>query len=108
MNDEDTKNILAKLGLDDLPEEEIEEMLAEIGDVVMQGALTKAWNALDLAKQDELTTLLEASTAEPENDEKSNAVLAFLQTNVPDLDKYFKDEMDALLTAQRDALGELA
>jgi hypothetical protein len=100
-------DMMAEFGLADLPEEERNELLAEIGEIVHRGVMQKAWNILDLAKQDALTELLEASNLDPDNDEKRDAVDQFMQAEVPDLERYIREEVATLKKAHEDLYGEL-
>jgi hypothetical protein len=90
------------LGLDLLPPEEREEVVAHIGEVIFEGVMLRTVQALDDTKKEELTALFDASSSDPENEEKHNAIQAFIETNVPDFDKYLAAEIEALKNAPQD------
>jgi hypothetical protein len=87
-----------------LGEEEQNELLAEMGEVVYMGALQKAWESLETGLQTELTELLELCAKEPENEDRSTALDAFLEKHVPEWERFLENEMailqEGLLTDQ--------
>jgi hypothetical protein len=92
---------------DVLPEAERDELLADIGEVVYMNALHKAWESLEAEKQDELTTLVEASASDPENEEKSSAIEVYIQSNVPTWEQIIEEEIVAFGTAQSEIEKEI-
>jgi hypothetical protein len=100
--------IIQALGLSEVPQDERDRLLFVMGEVVHRGVMRKAWGALDEEHQDKLNERMEASLADPDNDAKRLAVQAFLQEQVPDLEKYVTEEIEALKEAQERAHAELA
>ncbi|MBP9760133.1 MAG: hypothetical protein KBD24_02065 [Candidatus Pacebacteria bacterium] len=100
-------DVITSLGLDLLPEEERIEFLSDIGKVIFAGAIRKAWQSLDIKKQDELTALFDTSNEDPKNDDKRKAIDTFLEAYVPDFEHYVEQEVIALKNAQQDIYGEL-
>jgi hypothetical protein len=91
-----------ELGLDLLPPEEREEVVARIGEVIFEGVMFRTVQALDDVKKEALTQLFDASHADPENEQKQEAIQAFIATNVPDFASYLTQEIDALKNAPQD------
>ncbi len=98
---------LEDLGIADLPEEERNEILADIGEVIFQSVMRKVWQSLDIDGQDVLTEILEASAREPENEAHSTALDVFLKERVPDFDRYLAEEVQAFRDSQEKIYGEL-
>jgi hypothetical protein len=91
-----------ELGLDLLPPEEREEVVARIGEVIFEGVMFRTVQALDDVKKEALTQLFDASHADPDNEQKQEAIQAFIATNVPDFASYLTQEIDALKNAPQD------
>ena len=106
-----TQNILQQavqeLGIDHMPEEERDAFLAEVGAVLFRGVMRRVWNSLDRAKQDTLTSLLDASGDDPDNEEKGRALEDFMKKNVPDYAHFVEQEVAELRATQEDIFGEL-
>lgn len=102
----DHTTLLAELGFTDLPQEQQDELNADIGEVVFLGAMRRVWDALDYHGQDTLTSLLKESESDPENSEKRTALAAFLDSHVPDFPAYVRAEVEALKRAHNEAMGE--
>ncbi len=100
--------ILEKFGLDILPEDERDELLADVGEVVFRAVMRRVWDTLTPERQDELLARMEASNAEPENEKLREEMDAFLKENVPDLDRFVREEGASLLETQRSIYGEIA
>lgn len=101
-------NLPPEFGLDMLSEEERNELLEDLGEMVFEGAMRRTWDALDADKQDALTALLEASTSDPENDDKRTAIQTFIAEHVPEFDSYVTAEVEELKTLQQRAYEELS
>lgn len=95
------------LGLGDMPEEERNKFLEDVGELVMKAVFRKAWIELDSTKREILTKLLEESDADPENEEKQNAILQFLDTHVEKLREYAKKEIESIEQVYRETKEEL-
>lgn len=106
MNTEN-ETIVNSFDLVDAPVEEQEEFFEDIGEMVMQSILQRAWAELSTVKRDELTILLEASEADPENDEKQQAVLAFLDENVSNIEELIKEKISELEGTYREYRDEM-
>jgi len=98
---------LLKLGLEGLPEEAREELLAELGEVVFMNVMRRTHKALTLTQQDALTRLLEESAEDPENEKRREALAQFLAAQVPDFDTYVREEVAALETKYKANLEPL-
>ncbi len=94
---------LADMGVDLLSEEERGELLADIGEVLSQAVLRRAWETLTPELQGELIRLFEAGNAEPDNKKWEEGIDRFLKEHVPDLERFMKEETESLLanTAHR-------
>ena len=90
-----------------LSEEERNELLADIGEVVFDAVMRRVWDALDADGQDELTKLFEASSDDPENDEKRERIDTFLKERVPDFERFVQEETEKLRAAEEKIRGEL-
>ena len=87
-------NLLVELGLDKLSADEQAEAVLSVGRIVYQAVLFRVMGILDDEKKDELGKLLDASADE-------QALLSFLEANVPNLDDIIREE---LLKFKTDAL----
>lgn len=81
------KNIIKELGLDTLPGKEQEETLLSIGRIIFQSVLIRTMEELDENSKDEFEKIL----SEKPNDEE--AILAFLQSKLPNLNEIVQDEV---------------
>ncbi|HCC04843.1 TPA: hypothetical protein DEP58_00880 [Patescibacteria group bacterium] len=93
----DTKNTnVDSFDLEDASKEEFEEFAEDVGEVIMQKILHKAWAELDSSKRDILTSLLESSEANPEDGAKQEEVFAFLDAHMTDLPEFVARELEAI------------
>ena len=81
------KNIIKDLELDTLPEKEQEEALLSIGRIIFQSVIIRVMNELDKAGKDEFEKIL----TEKPNDEE--AIMSFLQSQLPNLNEIVNDEV---------------
>ncbi len=81
------KNIISDLGLDTLSGKEQEEALLSVGRIIFQSVLLRTMEELDDKGKDEFEKIL----SEKPNDEE--AILGFLQSKIPNLDKIVSDEV---------------
>ena len=88
--------------------EDQEYFIDEIGGLVMDSILKKAWQQLEGTKKEALTELLEASNLDSENIEKSNAVLAFLDEHLVNLEAFVQKELAEIETAYKSTRDELS
>ncbi len=94
---DETLNVQSsKIDLDALAPEQRDAFLAELGESVLPGIMQRVWHTLDYSAQDSLMVLFEGSVADPTDEKKGEAVLAFLAERVPDFDRFVNEEMEAL------------
>jgi hypothetical protein len=94
-----------------MPQEEQEEFFQDFGDLVMKKIFQKAWVELAGTQKQKFLDLLEASEANPEDAEKQDDILIFLDENVPNIEEYVAQEVaeiQATFTEYRDELLESA
>lgn len=103
----DPQKLIADLGLDELPEEERSELLSDIGEVVFEAAMRKTLQNLPPEKQDALIALFDASTADPQNEQKAQAIEAYLKEHAPDFERYLVEESASFRETQQQIYGEL-
>ena len=102
-----TKHTLSFFDLEDTSKDMQEDFLEDIGEVLMESVFRKAWSELDANKREALTKLLEESSLEPENAEKSNAVLMFLDEHVVNIKGYVEKEFESIQTTYKKTRDEL-
>lgn len=103
----DPQKVIADLGLDELPEEERNELLSDIGEVIFEAAMRKTLQNLPPDKQDALMALFDASAADPENEQKAKAIEAYLKEHAPDFERYLAEESASFRETQQQIYGEL-
>jgi hypothetical protein len=81
------KNIIKELGLDKLPEKEQEETLLNMGKIIFQSVLIRTMEELDDKGKDEFEKIL----SEKSNNEE--AIMSFLCSKLPNLNKIVDDEV---------------
>ena len=81
------KNIIQDLGLGKLSEKKQEEALLSIGRIIFQSVIIRVMNELDKAGKDEFEKIL----TEKPNDEE--AIMSFLQSQLPNLNEIVNDEV---------------
>jgi hypothetical protein len=104
--DELTKTMVQFFDLEDVGKEVQEDFLEDIGEAVMGSIFNKAWSELDSKKQDELNALLEESTKNPDDVEKREAVLLFLDDNMINLTAFIEKELEMLQKSYREKRDE--
>lgn len=82
------QNIIQALGLDNLPEEEKNKMLEEMGRVVYQNIILRVINELKEEDKDELDAFLETNT------DNQEAIYEFLKSKLPNLDEIAAEEVE--------------
>ncbi len=100
------KEAIADMGLDILPEEERNELLADITEVLFHAVMRRVWEALTPEHQNELFRLFEGGNDDPDTAGRRERVDRFLEEHVPDLARFVKEECESLLAAQRSAYEE--
>lgn len=83
-------------------------LLDTIGEVIFQGVMLRVFETLDETKQEKLTELFEASNQDVENDEKREAIYAFVNEHVPDFETFVREEVELLQSAEAEVTAELA
>jgi hypothetical protein len=81
------RNIIKELGLDKLPEKEQEETLLNMGKIIFQSVLIRTMEELDDKGKDEFEKIL----SEKSNNEE--AIMSFLRSKLPNLNKIVDDEV---------------
>lgn len=94
-------------GLENTSQEEQEEFFQDLGELVMQKIIHRAWAELSSSKKDELTELLEESEDDPENADKQDAVLIFLDKNIPTVREIASEELEEIQKTFREYRDEL-
>jgi hypothetical protein len=76
MNEDIKKQIITKLGLEDLDEPELEAVFADIGEVILRQIILDSYDALSLEKQAQFKELSEKG--------ETNSLIRLLETELPD------------------------
>ncbi len=100
-------NLINLFDLENLSKEEQEDFMQDIGELVMQTVIRKAWKELDSVKRNNLTELLEESDNDSDSSKKYEAVFAFLDENVVDIRKYVVKETEKIQKIYRESRDEL-
>lgn len=79
------KDLIAELGLQDLPEDKKEQLILKIGELIQQNIILRVLTELNDKDKDEFDKVLAQ-----EDGEKT---LAFLQSKLPNLEEIFKEEI---------------
>lgn len=102
MDDENAKSLVDVFDLENLSSDERDEFLEDFGDTVMKSIFRKSWFELDSAKRNILGDLLQESDDDPENVEKHEAVLFFLDEHVHNIRQYAEKEIEQLQNSYRE------
>ncbi len=81
------KDLMVALGLDNLPEEEQVELYSRIGGVIFQGVLIRAIESMSDEEQDKLDAFLGEHPEDPE------ALMGYLQEHVQNFESLVEDEV---------------
>ena len=95
------KDLVKELGLESLPEEKQLEILEKIGSIIFQSVLLRVLDLLDDDQKDELEKLFKEKADDP------NAVLKFMEDNVPDIDGIVKEEVTKFKTETLDIITKI-
>jgi hypothetical protein len=79
------QTIIEELGLQDLPQEKQDELMAQIGEVVMKRIYLETMESLEKEDQEKLIDLMEKKPEEAEG---------FLREKIPDYDNFVKKVVD--------------
>jgi hypothetical protein len=91
------EDLLKELGIDKLPPEKAEEMMATIGRILYQAVLIRVMERLTDPEKEEFGALLDRGADE-------DAVLAFLTAKVPDLNSIVEEEVAKFKTESMSVL----
>jgi Fe-S cluster biosynthesis and repair protein YggX len=105
--DEIRKAIIHFFDLEDAKKETQEDFLEDVGEVVMNSILNKAWSELGSKDRATLTLLLKESADNPEDVHKREVVLSFLDDNMANLYGFIEKELEALQVTYREYRDEL-
>lgn len=91
------QDLLKELGIDKLPPEKAEEMVATIGRILYQAVLIRVMERLSDPEKDEFAALLDKEADE-------DAIYAFLTAKVPDLNALVEEEVAKFKTESQGIL----
>jgi hypothetical protein len=77
-----------------MPKEAREELMMALSEVIYNGVMRKTRLSLDTKNQQVFTELLEDIAEDPENDEKLEAMEKFIESNVPDYERYVSEQIE--------------
>jgi hypothetical protein len=92
------ENIIKDLGFDRLPRGEQEKAILSFGRIIFQAVLIRVLDELDEKSKDEFEALL---TKRPDD---QDAILAFLQTKLPNLNDIVNEEVSRLKAESADLM----
>ena len=107
LNMDNSHSLLEELGIENLPAEERDMLVAELGEILFTGVTERAWNDLDLQKQDTLTSLLKAIEDKPDDENRHASLMQFFETQVPEFKTYVQKEIELFRKRYQEALSEL-
>ncbi len=87
---------LAFFDLHEAPEDIQDEFFEMVSELVFDKVLEKAMFELQGTKRDELTEMLEISAEDPQNTEKQDAILTYLDENLPNCKEIVQAEIEEL------------
>jgi hypothetical protein len=99
MTDQNTvlkQTIIEELGLGDLPQEKQDELMTQIGEVIMKRIYLETMETLEKEDQEKLVDLMEKN---PEG------VEAFLREKIPDYDNFVKKVVDEFKAELKEDMG---
>ena len=99
--------LIEDLGLDTLPTEERDMLVAELGEILFTGVTERAWNDLDLQKQDTLSGLLKAIEEKPDDENRHASLVQFFETQVPEFKNYLQKEIELFRKRYEESMSEL-
>jgi len=102
MTDQNTvlkQTIIEELGLQDLPQEKQDELMTQIGEVVMKRIYLETMETLEKDDQEKLVDLIEKN---PEG------VEVFLREKIPDYDNFVKKVVDEFKSELKEDMGMAA
>ena len=96
MNEELTKTAIDYFDLEDASSESQEEFFAELGEIIFDSIMNKAWTELDTKKSEELNSLLEESNDNPKDEKKREAIFNYLDKHLVNLQGFVKNEVEEI------------
>ncbi|MBU2158701.1 hypothetical protein KJ848_00750 [Patescibacteria group bacterium] len=84
------EKIIDALELDQLPEQEQEEIMSDVGSIIFQSYMIKLMQLMDPKTKEEFGALIDGDASEEE-------VAAFVEANVPDSNKIIKATIDEMV-----------
>lgn len=91
------QNVISTLGLDLLSLEEQEAFLDDLSKAAVEAAFLRGRMTLTEDKRAELDTLFEAAAADPQNEQKAEALATFFEKDLPSFDALFRAELEQLV-----------
>ncbi|MEA2701303.1 MAG: hypothetical protein QOE22_12 [Candidatus Parcubacteria bacterium] len=82
----DAKDLLEALDIDELPPEEQEALLLDLGDLVFRGSMLRLIERMDLKTKDDFDALLDTNPSEED-------VMDFLTARIPDADSAVEETL---------------
>lgn len=93
------QTIIEELGLQDLPQEKQDELMTQIGEVVMKRIYLETMETLEKEDQEKLVDLMEKSP---------DRVEPFLREKIPDYDNFVKKVVDDFKAELKEDMGKTA
>lgn len=84
--EQETKNLLEALDISELPAEEQEELLLDLGDLVFRGSMLRLIERMDDSTKDDFNALMDTDPSE-------DKVMEFLQARVSDADQAVEETL---------------
>lgn len=86
LTEKDSKDLFEALDMSELPAEEQEELLLDLGDLVFRGSMLRLIERMDDPTKDDFNALMDTDPSE-------EAVMGFLQARVPDADQAVEETL---------------
>jgi hypothetical protein len=90
------KTIIEELGLQDLPQEKKDELLAKIGEVAMKRIYLETMESLEKPDQEKMVEMM---------DKDPDGVEAFLKEKIPNYDDFVKKVVDDFKEGLKEDMG---
>ncbi len=95
MNDQELRtNLIAELGIGDLPEEAQDEIVSKLGEIILKSVTVTIFEKLSPEARQEFEVLTTTGDADK--------IRAFLEQAVPDMETLMADELQRTLVAFRE------
>jgi hypothetical protein len=104
----DVKNILYEyFDLEDATDDEQKEFAQDMGELIMQVLLRRAWTHFDTVKRSILAELLMKINSNPEDMDLQNKLFSFLDENLPDADNIVSREIESIRSLYLETRDEI-